>query len=274
MIIDKKNKNVLSNNEKSVTAKAQQPQEPITEKPEQIEANGASDIIHAFMEILKQVTWEYGVPDSPKIFKTVQRNDGQYDRIIRKNIGNLEEGIAFPAAFVHLIDMHWNVTAQRFNDGMATLRIRFILNRLDTHNPEHDTEVYYVAERINQTVLALKGYYPCLAKRCVLQYVDPMESFDNSLQPCWMSYDIKFTTVNIWVTRNKVMRRIVIPPFTNHADQDQTDPKNNLFGHDNLSHKDETYDKHTEYVKNIPVVPKADSGEEEEETESGKKKKS
>lgn len=242
MIIDKKSKKVVSDNSTSANAK-KEPPKPI-EKPEQIEANGAIAIIHSFIDILKQVTWEYGVKDSPKIFKTVQYDDGQYSRIVRKTGGNFEEGIAFPAAFVHMVDVHWNVTAQRFNNGMATLRIRFILNRLNTHDSEHDTDVYYVAERINQTVLDLKSNYDCLAKRCVLQYVDPMESFDNSLQPCWMTYDVHFTTTSVWVSRNKILKRIVTPPFTNHADQGPKDPQNKT-EHTNLDHKDETYDKLT-----------------------------
>lgn len=245
MIIDKKSKQVISDNSQSVNVKKEE--SVVVEKPEQIEANGAIAIIHSIMAILKEVTWEYGVKDSPKIFKTVQYDDGQYSRIVRKTGGNLEEGIAFPAAFVHMVDVHWNVTAQRFNNGMATLRIRFILNRLDTHNAEHDTDVYYVAERIAQTITELKPNYDCLAKRCVLTYVDPMESFDDSLQPCWMTYDVNFTTTNIWVTRNKTLKRIVIPPFTNHADQDPNDPDNNKMGHTNLSHSEETYDKHTSY---------------------------
>lgn len=250
MIIDKKNKTVISNNSKSANAKTETTGE-VVEKPEQIEANGAIEVIHSVMAILREVTWEYGVDDSPKIFKTVQYDDGQYNRIIRKTGGNLEEGIAFPAAFVHLIDVNWNVTAQRFNEGMATLRIRFVLNRLDTHNAKHDTDVYYVAERVHQTITELKGNYDCLSERCVLQYVDPMESFDNSLQPCWMTYDIRFRTTSIWISRKKVKRRIVQPPFTNHADQDQSDPANNLFGHDNLSHKDSTYDVRTKYDETI-----------------------
>lgn len=241
MIIDKKSKKVVSNNQASANAKKEEAA-PV-EKPEQIEANGAIAIIDAFKEMLRSVTWEYGVAGSPKIFKTVQYDDGQYQRIVRKTGGNLEEGIAFPAAFVHMVDVHWNVTAQRFNDGLATLRIRFILNRLNTHDDGHDTDVYYVAERINQTVLEQKSNYDCLAKRCVLQYVDPMESFDNSLQPCWMTYDIRFTTTNIWVTRNKTYKRLVAPPFTNHADQNEE--SRSQTDHTNLSHADETYDKHT-----------------------------
>lgn len=250
MIIDKKNKQVLSGNTTSVIGeeKAKDAETPV-EVPEQVEANGPSDVIDAFIEMLKQVTWEYGVPNSPKIFKTVQYSDGQYERI-KSTSTNEEEGIAFPAAFVHFIDVNWLTSAQRFNDGRASLRIRFILNRLDTHNRKHDTDVYYVAQRIHQTVRELKGNYDCLTKRCNLTYVDPMESFNYSLQPCWMTYEVWFTTINIWVTRNKVMRKIVFPPFTNHADEDPSDPDVNPNHHTNLSHPT-TYDEATKFSDTV-----------------------
>lgn len=248
MIIDKKNKQVLSGNtENTVVDKNNiSADEEIIDKPEQIEANGPIDVLHSIMAMLKEVTWEYGVANSPKVFKTVQYDDGQYERLSKRSTANLEEAIALPAAFVHFIDVNWLTSAQRFNDGRATLRIRFLLNRLDTHNSEHDTDVYYVAERIHQTITELKGNYECLAKRCNLTYVDPMESFDNGIQPCWMTYSIWFTTTNIWVTRKKVLRKIVFPPFANHADQDQNDPTTNIHGHTNLSHPT-TYDEAAKY---------------------------
>lgn len=246
MIVDKKNKAVISGNEASTTASPASTDDTVS-VPEQVEANGPSDIIHAFIEMLKEVTWEYGVPGSPKVFKTVQYSDGQYERVVNgHNSENMEEGIAFPAAFVHFIDVNWLTSAQRFNDGRAELRIRFVLNRLDTHNPEHDTDVYYVAQRIHQTITEMKGNYECLTKRCNLTYVDPMESFNYSLQPCWMTYEIWFTTINIWVTRNKTLRKIVCPPFTNHSDQDQSDPDTNIHGHTDASHPT-TYNEASKY---------------------------
>ena len=236
MIVDKKSKQIISDNTESViVTENKATEEPPVAKPEQIEANGPIDVLKSIMEILEQVTWEYGVPNSPKIFKTVQYDTGQYERIVRKS-GNTEETLLFPAAFVHFIDVNWITSAQRFNDGRAVLRIRFMLNRLDTHNKEHEMDVYYVAERIHQTITELKGNYECLTKKCDLTYVDPLESFDNGLQPCWLTYNIWFTTVNIWVTRNKVLRKLVFPPFTNHSDQDQSDPSTNIHDHTNLSH--------------------------------------
>lgn len=250
MIIDKKNSQVLSGNtENPLTSDtSNKAEDEEQEKPEQVSPNSPSEVLHSIMKILREVTWEYGVKNSPKIFKAVQYADGQYERLNSRNGDNLEEGIALPAAFVHFIDVNWLTSAQRFYDGRATLRIRFLLNRLDTHNAEHDTDVYYVAERIHQTITEKKGDYDCLAKRCNLTYVDPMETFSNSIQACWMTYDIWFTMTNIWVTRNKVLRKIVCPPFTNHSDQDQSDPSTNIHGHTNLSHPT-TYDEATEYGK-------------------------
>lgn len=246
MIIDKKNKKVLSGNTENVVANQNIKTDEPVDIPEQTEANGAVTVLRSIMEILGQVTWEYGVPNSPKIFKTVQYADGQYERLSKRNTANLEEGIALPAAFVHFINVNWLTSAQRFNDGRAELRIRFVLNRLDTHNKEHDMDVYYVAERINQTITELKGNYECLAKRCNLTYVDPMESFDNSMQVCWMTYEIWFTSINIWITRRKTLRKLVFPPFVNHADQDPADEESNIHNHTNLSHPT-TYDEATSF---------------------------
>lgn len=246
MIIDKKNNEVISGNKDSILAKPPEPDGEITEVPEQIEANGPIDVLNTMKEILRSVTWRYGVEDSPKIFKTVQIDDGQYERIISPK-GNMEETMGFPAAFVHFIDWHYLVQRARINEGRATLRIRFILNSLNVHEDGHDVDVYYVAERINQTIQESISKYECLQERCQLEYIDPMESFDHGLQPCWMTYEVWFRQRNIWVTRNKIYKRIVCPPFTNHADQDPNIENINPDNHTNLDHP-KKYDEATDYV--------------------------
>lgn len=246
MIVDKKDNKVISGNKSSATAtKKPVKQEPVP-VPMQVEANGPIDVLTAMKEILRKVTWEYGVPDSPAIFRTVQVSDGQYERIISPN-GNLEETIGFPAAFVHFIEWRYLVQQARINEGRATLRIRFILNRLNNHDEGHDMDVYYVAERIHQTIQENVPNYPCLQERCQLQYIDPMESFDDALQPCWMTYEVWFKQRNIWVTRNKVYKKFVCPPFTNHADQDKTIEGVNPEGHNNLNHP-KKYDEATGFI--------------------------
>lgn len=246
MIIDKKNNKVISGNKtSSVAPPIDKPQEP-QEKPLQVESNGPMDVLKAMKEILRSVTLEYGVPNSPKIFRTVQIDDGQYERIISPS-GNKEETLGFPAAFVHFINWRYLVQQSRINEGRAELRIRFILNSLNVHEDGHDMGVYYVAERIHQTIQESISKYECLQEHCQLEYVDPMESFDHGLQPCWMTYEIWFKQRNIWATRNKIYKKFVCPPFTNHADQDPTIEGVNPDGHNNLDHP-RTYDEATDYI--------------------------
>ncbi|GFI58863.1 hypothetical protein IMSAG025_02327 [Muribaculaceae bacterium] len=245
MIIDKKNNKVISGNKTSALAPEAPPQEkPV--KPIQVESNGPMDVLKAFKTILREVKWEYGVPDSPAIFKTVQIDDGQYERIISPS-GNKEETLGFPAAFVHFINWRYLVQQSRINEGRAELRIRFILNSLNVHEDDHDMDVYYVAERIHQTIQENISKYECLQERCQLEYIDPMESFDHGLQPCWMTYEIWFKQKNIWITRNKMYKKFVCPPFTNHADQDPTIEGVNPDNHTNLDHP-KTYDEATDYT--------------------------
>ncbi len=245
MIIDKKNNKVISGNKTSALAPEAPPKEkPV--KPIQVESNGPMDVLKAFKTILREVKWEYGVPDSPVIFKTVQIDDGQYERIISPS-GNKEETMGFPAAFVHFINWRYLVQQSRINEGRAELRIRFILNSLNVHEDDHDMDVYYVAERIHQTIQENISKYECLQERCQLEYIDPMESFDHGLQPCWMTYEIWFKQKNIWITRNKIYKKFVCPPFTNHADQDPTIEGVNPDNHTNLDHP-KTYDEATDYT--------------------------
>ena len=246
MIVDKKNNKVISGNKTSaVSSPTEKPKEQ-PEKPLQVESNGPMDVLKAMKEILRSVTWEYGVPGSPKIFATVQIDDGQYERIISPS-GNKEETLGFPAAFVHFINWRYLVQQSRINEGRAELRIRFILNSLNVHEDGHDMDVYYVAERIHQTIQESISEYECLQERCQLEYVDPMESFDHGLQPCWMTYEIWFKQRNIWVTRNKIYKKFVCPPFTNHADQDPTIEGVNPNEHNNLDHP-RTYNDATDFI--------------------------
>lgn len=246
MIVNKKDKTIVSSNKDSVFKKPETQENEVVQVSEQVASNGPIDVLKAIIEILKSVTWEYGVPDSPKIFKTVQVDDGQYERIISPQ-GNKEETIGFPAAFVHFINWHYLVQQARINEGRAELRIRFILNNIETHTQGREYQVYYVAERINQSIQEQKYNYECLTERCQLEYVDPMESFDKTLQPCWLTYEVWFRQTNIWYLRNRMMKNFVMPPFTNHADQDISIEGVNPHDHNNLDHP-RTYDEATEYI--------------------------
>ena len=245
MLVDKKNNKVISGNKTSAIAPKDPPKEKPT-KPLQVESNSSMDVLKAMKEILRSVTWEYGVENSPKIFKTVQIDDGQYERIISPS-GNKEETLGFPAAFVHFINWRYLVQQSRINEGRAELRIRFILNSLNIHEDGHDMGICYVAERIHQTIQESINKYECLQERCQLEYIDPMESFDHGLQPCWMTYEVWFRQRNIWATRNKIYKKFVCPPFTNHADQDPSVEGVNPDDHTNLEHP-KTYNEATKYI--------------------------
>lgn len=246
MIVDKKNNKVISGNKTSAVSPPTEKPKEQPKKPLQVESNGPMDVLKAMKEILRSVTWEYGVPGSPKIFATVQIDDGQYERIISPS-GNKEETLGFPAAFVHFINWRYLVQQSRINEGRAELRIRFILNSLNVHEDGHDMDVYYVAERIHQTIQESISKYECLQERCQLEYIDPMESFDHGLQPCWMTYEIWFKQRNIWATRNKIYKKFVCPPFTNHADQDPSIEGVNPDEHNNLDHP-RTYNEATDFI--------------------------
>lgn len=246
MIVDKKNKQVISDNKDSILKKEESAEsKPVVEKPQQIASGGPIDVLKAIIEILSSVTWEYGVEGSPKIFRTVQIDDGQYERIISPS-GNKEETLGFPAAFVHFIEWYYLTSASRINEGRAQLRIRFILNNIDTHSGGHQYDIYYVAERIQQTITQMKYNYPCLTERCQLSYVDPMESFNKSLQPCWLTYEVWFKQTNVWYDRHIVYKNFVCPPFTNHYDQDKSIEGVNPDDHNNLDHP-RKYDEATRY---------------------------
>ena len=254
MIVDKKNGQVISDNQTSTSAPIVDESE-IVEVPQQIPTGGIIDVLKAIIAILKEVRWEYGVAESPKIFRTVKVDDGQYNRIVRKG-GNTEYEVAFPAAFVHFVDTQYLVSQKRIGEGRAKLRIHFILNRLNVHDEEVQCDPYYVMERIDQEITLHKGEYDCLQERCQLVYWDFPQSFDYGLQPGWLTYEIWFREGNIWVNRRKVYRHMVLTPFTNHSDQTEEANENN---HTNADHPVD-FEASTQFVDSIPSKPTTDDG--------------
>ena len=245
MIVDKKSKQVISGNAPSTSA----PPEPVGEKKviyQQMPSVGIIEVFKAVKEILRNTRWEYGNPNSEPIFKTVMLDSGQFERITRNGV-NLEDGIAFPAVFIHFINVYWLKPTARVKDGRATLRVRFIMNRLNVHdNDDTESEGFYVAQRIKQEFEEQRYNYDALQDRLSLDYFDQVNSFDNSLQPWWMNWEVWFKETSVWVQRKLTKRFVVFPPFTNHYDQ--TNPeKQNPDGHGNLDHPI-TYDEATKFV--------------------------
>jgi len=247
MIVDKQNGQVISGNQASTSAPPVTDSESVVEIPQQIPNGGIIDVLKAIIAILKEVRWQYGVSNSPKIFQTVMIDDGQYERIIRKS-GNAEYELAFPAAFVHFVDTQYLVSQKRIGEGRAKLRIHFILNRLNNHDDEVQFDPYYVMERIDQEITEHKNEYECLRERCQIVYWDFPLSFDHGLQPGWLTYEIWFRQGNIWINRKKVYKHMVLTPFTNHSDQTEEANEND---HTNADHPVD-FDTSTGYVDAIP----------------------
>ena len=225
----------------------------------QVPTTGIIAALRAVREILSNIRWEYGNPESPLIFKTVQHDDGQFERIVRKG-ANLEDGIGFPAVFYHIIDARWLKETNRQSEIRADLRVRYILNRLNVHD-NFDTEVegHYVMERIKQEIELHRLEYEALTKHCLLNYYYKYESFDDSLQPWGISWALWVEESNIWVERNKRNMYIVFPPFANHSDQ--TDPETmNPAGHTYEDHPREL-DPQSEYVMGGINPETTDSGD-------------
>lgn len=259
MLVDKKRKTVVSGNTESSSVPKTGNIKPGI--PKMLTYNAVMEALEAIKQILKKVRWEYGVADSPLIFKTVQRDTGQYQRIIMKEHNN-EFTLGFPAAFFHLINWRYLTSAKRINEGRAELRIKFILNRLNPQDDYHDFDVEYVAERIHETIQEEIPNYPILQERCQLMYIDPMESFDNSLQPCWMTYELWFKTDNIWYSRNRIQKYVVMPPFTNHSDQDQSIVDINPHDHVNADHPIK-WEEATGYKPSVDDVQPSEDEEDE-----------
>lgn len=242
MIVDKKSKNVISNNQAN-----SQHIEPLgtgDNLPPEMPYNGIIEVFKAIKTILKETRWYYNDPNSDLIFKTVQHNTGQYEYEITGHMNTMAE-IAYPAAFISFINMRWINGQNTVNEGSAELRIQYVMNTLNNHDDDKDTELYYVGQRIIQTIQERRGEFPCLQKECKLTFMDTATYMHNGLQSCWLTYSIKFTEVSVWAERNRISRFIITPPFTNHSDQKDPELQNPM--HHSDAHHPRTYDEATHF---------------------------
>lgn len=217
------------------------------------EDNSAIKAYYAIKEILSHVVWTEGRHKGKPVFKTIKYNQGQYQRIVRKE-SNREFEIAFPAAFVEFVDLHFNVSQQVINEGRGTMKIKCILNKLNNMDNDiigadgrvieyNEMSVYHVAQLITNKIAEEYMHYPALQTRCNLQYIDPMECMNDGLQPFWITYEVWFREETYMSRRYTKEINIVFPPFANHADQL---PENNPENHTNADHI-ESMDKHSHF---------------------------
>ena len=247
-------------------------QEVLVPERIQIPKNGLIAVYHAIKDILEQVRWDYYDTGSERIFKTVMMNRGQFERIVRKS-GNTEYAIAFPACFVEFVNWRYLVQQQRINEGRADMQIKFIMNRLNNQDPDtfnedgtvneyRETEVEFVAQIINQFIQELKYKYPALSERINLKYIDPLESFQDGLQPCWITYEVWFRAESIYATRWLRQTYIVFPPYVNHGDQKE---ECNIHKHSNYDHPA----WHNDHSRFLPDGTGEHEDDEEKEYDAG-----
>lgn len=191
--------------------------------PEEVTKNPFAEMYYAVKRALLTVRENPEDPTSSPFFKTIAIDNGQYLRIIRDT--NLEMEVAFPAIFVHFVNVRYLVQQQRIGEGRATMRVRFILNNLNNSDPDKECEPFEVFQRINVAIQDAKNREPALNERCNLTYFD-MPQTTNMLQAYWVDYEVWFREISAWKYRDWVERYLVIPPFTNHSDAPQHDVGN------------------------------------------------
>lgn len=192
--------------------------EPVLTETVAEPVNPLTAAYNAVREILMTIREDENDPDSPPYFKTIKFDNGQLARV-KGSKRNLEYPIVFPAVFIHFIDVNYNVGQSNIAEGKGSMRIHYVLNRLNNSDDIVETEVLEMFSRINTAIQEQKSKYPALSKRFQLAYWDQPLSFDDGLQPCWIEYDIQFNDYSAYTQRNYVERYIVIPPFTDHSDQ-------------------------------------------------------
>lgn len=219
-------------------------------RPEEIAENPFVNMYHAVRRAILTVRKDPDNPLSPPLFKTVAIDNGQFARIVRSE--NTEYEMAFPAVFIHFINIRYLVQQQRIGEGRATMRVRFILDTLNNSDPERECDPFIVFQRLNVAIQDAKDREPALSERCNLTYFD-MPLTTNMLQAYWIDYEVWFRESSAWRYRNWVERYLVMPPFTQHSDAPQHDSEGH--GH----HAEPTYDEATGFEPSVEMDTPADT---------------
>lgn len=202
-----------------------EPEEVITpevydEVQEVVETNAMIETYKAVRKILESIKEDPNDPDSPPLFKTIKLDNGQLTRI-KHDEYNKEYGIVFPAVFIHFIDIYYNVGTSSIADGKGTMRIHYVLNRLNNSDDEVECEGLAVYKRIVAAIEEQKSSFPALVYRFQLQYWDQPLSFDDALQPYWIDYQIWFQDFTSYAYKNYKDVYVTVPPFTQPSDQNE-----------------------------------------------------
>lgn len=194
--------------------------QPIVTIPEVVSENAFVNMYQAVKRAILTIRESEAEPTSEAYFKTIAIDNGQFARILRDE--NMETEIAFPAIFIHFINVRYLVQQQRIGEGRATMRIRFILNTLNNQDPKKECDPFIIFQRLNVAIQDAKNHEPALNERCNLTYFD-MPLTTNMLQAYWVDYEVWFRETSAWKYRQWVERYLVMPPFTNHSDAPEKD---------------------------------------------------
>lgn len=236
---------------------ASTPPLPRVSVPEKVAENPFVNMFQAVRRAILTLRENPDDPGSAPLFKTIRVDTGQFSRIVRDT--NLETEIAFPAVFVHFVNVRYLVQQQRVGEGRATMRVRFILNTLNNSDPDRECEAFLVFQRLNMAIQDAKNHEPALNERCNLTYFD-MPVTVNMLQAYWIDYEVWFRESSAWKYRDWVERYVVMPPFTQHSDAPQHDTGGHGF------HAEPSYEEVTGYEPSVedPGTPQPDPEEKEE----------
>lgn len=240
MIVDKNNKPTKPAEPKEILV------EPVetNEMQEVIETNAMVEAYKAVRKILESIKKDPQDPNSPPLFKTIKLDNGQLNRI-KNNSHNMEYGVAFPAVFIHFINIYYNVGTSMIAEGKGTMRIHYVLNRLNNSDDEVECEGMEVYKRIVTAIEEQKANFPALVSRFQLAYWDQPLTFDDALQPYWIDYQIWFQDYTAYAYKNYKDVYVTVPPFTQPSDQNEIANPDNMSNHETPKFEDVAgfYDK-------------------------------
>ena len=243
MIVDKSILDALTQEEvEDIQEQVKETQQKVTTIEEAVTVNAMCEVYLTVRQILEGIHVNPNDENSPLLFKTIKIDNGQLIRI-KHNEYNKEYALAFPACFIHFIDMYWNVGQYKINEGKGVLRLHYVLNRLNNGDDDVEMDGFRAFTLINDAINANKDKFPALVNRFQLQYWDQPLTFDDGVQPYWIDYQIWFYDYTSYAMKDYVDRYVVIPPFTNHSDQE---PECNTENHEN--HTEPTIEEAAQYV--------------------------
>ncbi len=221
MIVDK---NKIT--EKPVEQESAQSPAANNEMQEIVNTNVMIESYKAVRKILESIKEDPNDPNSPPFFKTIKLDNGQLNRISTSQ-HNMEYGVVFPAVFIHYINIYYNVGVSKIAEGKGTMRIHYVLNRLNNSDDEVECEGLSIYQRIVSAIEEQKSNFPALVQRFQLEYWDQPLSFDDALQPYWIDYQIWFQDFTAYAYKNYIDAYVTVPPFTQPSDQNEdTNPEN------------------------------------------------